>query len=70
MVKEFIVKTEVLNTGAIVWMSVTDEETEDVWVDYYTGENVTYTLPFTGTGPNGGKDNNCVPLLSATQVQR
>ena len=66
IVKEFIVETGILGYQ-LVWMSVTDEETEGVWLDYYTGENVTYTLPFTGTGPNGGKKENCAQMNTETQ---
>ena len=46
------------------WLSVTDREEEGVWRDWYTGQQNNYTLPFTGTGPNGGTRENCAVQIT------
>ena len=43
-----------------LWLPVTDEEEEGVWKDYNTHKVMGFTGPFTGTGPNGGDQQNCV----------
>ena len=47
-----------------LWMSVSDTKEEGIWRDFYTGEPITYTGPFTGRGPNGGKVENCAIQVS------
>ena len=47
-----------------LWLSVSDAEEEGTWKDFYTGETIEYTGPFTGTGPNGGKIENCAIQIS------
>ena len=37
------------------WLSLTDRVEEGVWRDWYTGQQANYSLPFTGSGPNGGE---------------
>ena len=51
-----------LNTMDL-WLPVSDRRREGEWRDFYT-ENViqNYTHPWTGSGPNGGKDENCAYL--------
>ena len=47
-----------------LWLSVSDAEEEGTWKDFYTGETIKYIGPFTGTGPNGGKIENCAIQIS------
>lgn len=42
-----------------IWLSVTDEEEEGVWKDYYTQEVMKYKGPFTSGGTDGGDKQNC-----------
>ena len=46
------------------WLSLTDVEEEGIWRDLYTKEATNYSLPFTGTGPNGGEAENCAISVS------
>ena len=44
-----------------IWLPITDQVTEDVWVDFYDGRPVeNYTLPWVGSKPDGGRGENCV----------
>ena len=53
-----------LNTLQI-WLPVEDRETEDVWKDFYTNQVVqNFTLPWTGSKPDGGKTENCARLMN------
>ena len=53
-----------LNTLEI-WLPITDKETEGVWKDFYTGEIVqNFTQPWIGSGPDGGKVQNCARPLN------
>ena len=47
-----------------IWLSVTDEDLEGVWKDYYSDEVMTHKGPFTGEGPNGGRQENCAVQVS------
>ena len=38
-------------------------EEEGTWKDFYTAETIVYLGPFTGTGPNGGKIENCPAVI-------
>ena len=47
-----------------IWLSVTDEEEESVWKDFFNDEVMTHKGPFTGEGPNGGGQENCAVQVS------
>ena len=47
-----------------IWLSVTDEEAEGVWKDYYNDDIMDHKGPFTGDGPNGGEQENCAVQAS------
>ena len=67
-VREFAA-TKLYDAGHSVelWMSVTDMEEEGVWRDFYTGEAMLHTPPFTGTGPNGREVENCALQVDGEQ---
>ena len=46
----------------LYWVSLTDNEEEGVWRDWYNDQPAKYQLPFTGTGPNGGLTENCARI--------
>ena len=55
---------KVENTLESLWLSVTDEDKEGEWKDFYSGEPMKHKGPFTGTGPNGGERENCAVQVS------
>ena len=42
-----------------IWLAISDASEEGIWKDYYTGETMQHQGAFTGTGPNGGSEENC-----------
>jgi hypothetical protein len=48
-------------------LPVTDAEEEGVWRDFYTNDTMEHTLPWTGSGPNGGEKENCALTVSENQ---
>ena len=57
---------KVENTMDGLWMSVSDEDKEGEWRDFYSGELMNYNKgPFTGNGPNGGDRENCAIQVSS-----
>ena len=57
-------KDDMLQSLEGLWMSVTDAKEEGKWRDFYTGEMMNFAGPFSGTGPNGGRRENCVIQVS------
>ena len=53
-----------LNTLRI-WLPIDDRKKEGAWKDFYTGTLMqNYTLPWAGSKPDGGVEQNCAFLLS------
>ena len=47
-----------------LWLSVTDEDKEGDWKDFYSRELMKHKGPFTGAGPDGGDHENCALQVS------
>lgn len=46
-----------------IWLSITDEQTEGVWSDFYGTKMENYTHPWMGLKPDGGVGQNCARLV-------